>query len=93
MGDAIRKLLFWQVVAVLSKMKEYEEKGYNPTISKLIEAAGISQSLFHTSLKRKFQEARLPEYKRKPDRTITVHLTEKERRHAVCLERCRSLVL
>jgi len=91
--EAIRRLLLWHVAAVLLKLKEYEERGYNPTISELIEAAGISQSLFHTSLKRKFEDAGLLEFRRNPDRTITVHLTEKGRRLTECLEKCRDLVL
>ncbi|WP_373863052.1 hypothetical protein [Aeropyrum pernix] len=48
---------------------------------------GISQSLFHTSLKRKFEEAGLLKFRRNPDRTNTVHLTERGRKLAECLEK------
>ena len=90
--SVMRRLLFWHVATVLLKLKEYEDRGYSPTISELIEATGISQSLFHTSLKRKFEEAGLVRYRHNPDRTITVHLTEKGRRLAECLERCRDVL-
>ena len=73
-------------------MKEYESNGYNPTISELIQATGISQSLFHTSLKRKFKDAGLLVFKKNPDRTITVHLTEKGRRLAECLSKCSDIL-
>ena len=88
----MRRLLLWHVAAVLLTLKQHEDRGYNPTISELIQKTGISQSLFHTSLKRKFEEAGLLKFKRNPDRTITVHLTEKGRRLAECLARCQDIL-
>ncbi|MEB2835671.1 MAG: hypothetical protein GSR80_000607 [Desulfurococcales archaeon] len=91
-ADAIRKLLLWHVAAVLLKLREYEEEGYNPTISELIDATGVSPSLFHTSLKRKFEAAGLLKFRRNPDRTVTVQLTEKGRKLAECLKPCREII-
>ncbi|GBF08574.1 hypothetical protein apy_02990 [Aeropyrum pernix] len=49
-SEAIERLLLWHIASVLLKLMEYESKGYNPTISELITASGIFQSLFRTSL-------------------------------------------
>ena len=94
MGEntAFRRLLFWHVASVLLTLYEYEQQGYTPTVSELINKTGISPSLFHTSLKNKFVAARLIELQHNPDRTVTVRLTEKGRRLAECLWRCRDVL-
>ena len=87
------RILLWHAAAILTTLLESEQAGIEITISELIQKTGISPSLFHTSLKKKFIDSGLIELKRNPDRTITVRLTDKGRKLAECLLPCRDLIL
>ena len=85
----LEKIQFGHLVKILLLLLEAEKANREITISQISPKTGISPSVFYGSLKTKLERAGLVKYRHNPDRTITVHLTEKGRKLAECLERCR----
>jgi len=78
---------FDHLAKVLLLLYDKEERGERPfLISELTDKARISRSVFFMRLKKKLEEAGLVEFRVNPDRTITVHLTERGRKLAQALK-------
>jgi DNA-binding MarR family transcriptional regulator len=88
----LHRIQFGHLAKVLLLLLDYENKERSPTVSQLVEETGISPSVFYGTLRTKLEKSGLVEFKLNPDRTITVHLTEKGRRLAECLKPCRELL-
>ncbi len=80
------------VVKPLLTLLDFERRKYTPTLSEFLEQAGISRTVFFSHLKRNLANAGLVEFRVNPDRTITVHLTEKGRKLAECLKQCEDIL-
>ena len=78
---------FDHLAKVLLLLYDNEEKGGRPfLISELVDKVKISRSVFFMRLKKKLEDAGLVEFRVNPDRTITVHLTERGRKLARALK-------
>lgn len=77
--------IFKNVAIALLTLYRFEERGYNPTVSEFLEEANLSRSVFFNHLKRNLEKAGWVVFKVNPDRTITMHLTEKGRKVAEAL--------
>ena len=63
-----------------------------PTVSEVITHTHIPSSTFYYRLRRSLEEAGWVEFRVNPDRTITMHLTEKGRKLAKCLKECEEIL-
>ena len=78
---------FDHLAKVLLLLYDNEERGGRPfLVSELADKAEISRSVFFMRLKKKLEDAGIVEFRVNPDRTITVHLTERGRRLAQALK-------
>lgn len=80
------------VVKPLLTLLDFERRKYIPTLSEFLEQTGIGRTVFFSHLKGNLASACLVEFRVIPDRTITVHLTEKGRRLAECLKQCEDIL-
>jgi len=78
--------LFKHVVNALLTLLKAEYAKKELTISLFLHESGISRPVFFNHLKRNLELAGLVEFKVNPDRTITVHLTERGRKLAQALK-------
>ena len=84
--------LFRNVVKALLTLLEYEDRSKAPTVSEFLETSGLNRTIFFQHLKRNLENAGLVEFRVNPDRTITMHLTEKGRKLAQCLKQCEEIL-
>jgi len=77
--------LFRNVVKALLTLHRLEKEGYSPTVSEFIRESEINHAVFYNHLKRNLERSGWVIFKVNPDRTITMHLTEKGRRVAEAL--------
>ena len=77
--------LFRNVAKALIILYKSEQKGYIPTVSDFLDESRINRTTFFQHLKRNLEKAGWVEFRVNPDRTITMHLTQKGRKIAQAL--------
>ena len=92
MPSDIGRELFRNVVKALITLIELEEQNYVATVSDFLNEAGLNKTIFFQHLKRNLERSGWVEFRVNPDRTITVHLTEKGRKLAKCLKQCEDIL-
>ena len=84
---------FGHVIRVLLTLLDYENQwGKPPTVSELKEEAKVAGTAFYSHLKRNLERAGWVEFRVNPDRTVTMHLTDKGRELAECLKQCENVL-
>lgn len=87
------KEAFSYVARILLYLYERELKNLPPpSLSQVIEEAGIPRATFYNHLKDNLANDGYVKYEQTPDRIILVQLTEKGRRLAECLWQCREVL-
>ncbi len=85
-ATSIGNELFKHVVNALLTLLKAEMSREELTVSRFLEESGISRPVFFNHLKRNLERSGLVEFRVNPDRTVTMHLTEKGRRLAQALK-------
>jgi len=89
MKKTIAQEKFGYVINVLLYLLNKEKP---PTVMEFLEAKIVPRATFYNHLKDSLEKAGLVTFKVNPDRTITMHLTEKGRKLAQCLKQCEQIL-
>ncbi|BAA79863.1 hypothetical protein ASQ66_gp44 [Aeropyrum pernix spindle-shaped virus 1] len=92
MDDETLRLQFGHLIRILPTLLEFEKKGYEPSLAEIVKASGVSEKTFFMGLKDRLIRAGLVKEETLSYRVKTLKLTEKGRRLAECLEKCRDVL-
>ena len=86
------EIRFGHLIRILPTLLEFEKKGDKPSLAEIVKASGVSEKTFFMGLKDRLIRAGLVEEETLNYRIKTLKLTEKGRRLAECLEKCRDIL-
>ena len=92
MPRELAKESFSYVARVLLYLYDRENGGAPPSLSEIINEAGVPRAVFYNHLKENLAREGYVIYEKTPDRIIIARLTDKGRKLAKCLASCRDVL-